>query len=161
MKLRTVCLSIILLAMGGCNLDSFLNPPMKHGRFMTDQEMLQNLIANYHYFDEASRLNPDENGDYELNDLLTQLDLVDITHSIWPISHSEIKLVIYTEHGNDTTYKKGYFYSENPNFEKSVWNGDLNKKPDTFDCHRFNRHIKISDDVFYSNWYIFAVAHCD
>ncbi|MFT5591703.1 MAG: hypothetical protein ACI8SR_000058 [Oceanicoccus sp.] len=165
MKLKAVSLSIILLLIGGCNLENTLNPPVKRGIFMTDKDMSRHLIDNYQYFEEASKLSSEcHSGDYDLvsdtEDLKSKLELLLITCDYWPLL-SELRLVVYTESGSFNDYAKGYFYSESPEYKENVWSGNLNRISDNDSCHWFDRHIKVNDDELYENWYIFISVHCD
>jgi len=127
---------------------------------MTDQEMFQYLVENYHYFEDASKLYPGCNSESEIDkeQLATQLNLLYLTCNILPDSDSGVMLVVYTE--NETTnFYKGFIYNESSTYKDSVWSGDLNKKPKTYNIHHFKRHIPVSEDDYYKNWYIFTYAN--
>lgn len=163
MNFKTVCILITLLLVGACH-PFFGDEPRKSGGFMTDQEMSQHFIENHHYFGQASEisLECDTAGvtDIDKKALEVQLGLLSITCYLWPLSN-ELRLIVYSESGDESLYYKGYFYSENPNYRERVWDGNLNNVPNTNNCHSYNRHIRVNNDEYYNNWYIFMAVQCD
>ncbi len=161
--MKFIYVLIVSLLVVGCINDLF-HPATKEGEFKTDQEMSDFFVDNYHHFNEASELidecQGDNQGEIDNESLKSLLELIFIKCSLWPWP-DELRLGIYSEY-YETYYVKGYFYSEDPRYRESVWEGSLNEIPNVHTHHCYNRHIRANEDEFYNNWYIFALATtCD
>jgi len=166
--MKILCILITSLLVVAC-LPFFDEPPRISGVFKTDQEMSEYLINNYDYFNEASELSRECNEGIKLEGekegLENDLGLVNISCEIypWPNLLNEIRLVVYhqKDRNDGARYIKGYLYSENPYYKAGIWNTNLDKIPNTRSCDYYHRHIKVSNEEYYDNWYIFSAINCE
>lgn len=155
-KLFFIIITIPIL--NGCLLDDNID---KYGTFKRDEDMSQFFMDNYEYFYEASLLlNQCQYIDVYFSDseLIETLDLINLYCREDTLNKALVLTVYRWVEESASSYRKGYFYSEDPSFLVDQHEGNLNRRPKTDHCYDGLRYISVDEN--YSGWYLFTDHTC-